>query len=152
MRLTAAELEKHNAKVLEIAKIRCANSKMPGITVSYPDYVKSGQDKVQLALPCGVILDKKRKVNAMQVRTGAFTTSLAKEKTKYDHQLGDTFQDNTDYLPFDATLVAAEGGELIEKQNKTSNAVANIVTEEPVVYKNIKVIKNDLYTKGILDI
>lgn len=113
MRLTDQELKKHNDKVMKIAEIRCANSSIPGLTVSYPDFMKSAdKGKVQLAIPCGVIRKEKRKVNAMQVRTGSFTVSLAKEKTKYDDELGDEYNDPTDYMPFSMDM--AEGGQLIE--------------------------------------
>lgn len=109
MRLTPQELKKHNAKVLKIAELRCANAAIPGFAVSFPDFLKSGIDHVQLALPCGVIRNQKRKINAMQIKTGAFTTSLAKEKTKYDDQLGDEYVDDTDYLPFDHSLMDGLG-------------------------------------------
>lgn len=117
MRLTPEELKKHNDKVLKIAELRCAKSDIPGLTVSYPDYMKGDSSKVQLALPCGIDRSKKRKVNAMQVRTGAFTTSLAKEKTKYDSEIGEEYNDSEDYTPFDFSVVSADGGELITQDN-----------------------------------
>jgi hypothetical protein len=87
----------HNAKALEIAKLRCKVNGMTGISVSYPDI---NMEQVQIALPCGVLRDKKRKVNAMQVRTGSYTISLAKEKTKFDDMLDPRYNDDTDYMPF----------------------------------------------------
>lgn len=97
MKLTAEELRMHNAKALEIAKLRCKVNGMTGIAVSYPDI---NMEQVQIALPCGVLRDKKRKVNAMQVRTGSYTISLAKEKTKFDDMLDPKYNDDTDYMPF----------------------------------------------------
>lgn len=137
MRLTPDELKKHNDKVLRIAKLKCEQSQIPGLTVSYPDFVKGDNSKVQLALPCGVIRDKKRKVNAMQVRTGAFTISLAKECTKYDAEIGEEYNDETDYMPFDFATISADGGEILSK--KAPIPVATPSTYSPTA-------------KGILDL
>lgn len=144
MRLTPEELKKHNDKVLKIAELRCAKSDIPGLTVSYPDYMKGDASKVQLALPCGIDRSKKRKVSAMQVRTGAFTTSLAKEKTKYDSEIGEEYNDPTDYMPFDFSEVSADGGELIEHGKDLKIAMSKPTS------------KLNMYTeaqhKGILDL
>lgn len=140
MRLTKEELAMHNKKVLKIAELRCAKSEIPGLTVSYPDYMKGDNSKVQLAIPCGVIRNEKRKVNAMQVRTGAFTISLAKEKTKYDDELGDEFNDPTDYMPFDSSVGTEEG------QFVTKATIEQKVKE--VALKDVKVMRS----RGILDL
>jgi hypothetical protein len=137
MRLTADELKMHNDKVLRIAELRCEKSNIPGITVSFPDFMKGERSKVQLALPCGIIRDKKRKVNAMQVRTGAFTTSLAKEVTKYDDELGPEYQDNTDYMPFIPDGTGESVGDLI------SHDEAKAYTKDT---------KKPVRMKGILDL
>lgn len=133
MRLTDQELKKHNDKVMKIAELRC-NTTIPGVSVSYPDYIKNtGWTGVQLALPCGVIRKEKRKVNAMQVRTGSYTTSLAKEKTKYDDQLGAEYTDPTDYSPF----IAPEGEKLL------THAIHNTdLNDKP----------DNIRSKGILDL
>lgn len=128
MRLTKEELAKHNAKVMKIAEIRC-DTAIPGVSVSLPDYINNlGWTNVQLALPCGVIREHKRKVNAMQVRTGSYTTSLAKEKTKYDDKLGNEYVDDTDYLPY-----TGEDGDIYVASNSSTTSVRS-------------------YAKGILDL
>jgi hypothetical protein len=137
MRLTAEELKMHNDKVLRIAELRCEKSNIPGITVSFPDFMKGDKSKVQLALPCGIIRDQKRKVNAMQVRTGAFVTSLAKEVTKYDDELGPEYQDNTDYMPF--------------IPDNTGEAVGDLISVEEV-QTYTKDVKKPTRMKGILDL
>jgi hypothetical protein len=142
MKLTAEELRKHNAKALEIAKIRCKVNDMAGISVSYPD---GDMERVQIALPCGVIRDKKRKVNAMQVRTGSYTISLAKEKTKFDDLLGDEYNDDTDYMPFVSDKIIPN--EEIEKIEKTEKPVAEKEENKLSKYPHIK---NS--SKGILDL
>lgn len=142
MRLTDQELKMHNDKVLKIAELKCAESNIPGITVSYPDFMKGDKGKVQLALPCGVIRSEKRKVNAMQVRTGAFTVSLAKEKTKYDDRIDARYNDPTDYMPFIPDS-SGEHGHII---NKTE--FDDIVDTKKSVMPGIVVKKS----KGILDL
>ena len=150
MRLTAEELKKHNEKVMKIAELRCEKSEIPGLTVSYPDYMRGDTSKVQLAIPCGVIREKKRKVNAMQVRTGAFVTSLAKEKTVYDDEIGDEFNDHTDYMPFDVNLVSDDGGRLVNRPHALGDN--SVAPSEVIAYENIKVIESPSFSKGILDL
>ena len=150
MRLTQDELKKHNDKVMKIAQLRCAKSEIPGLTVSFPDFMKGDTSKVQLALPCGIDRSKKRKVSAMQVRTGSFTTSLAKEHTKYDEEIGEEFQDNTDYMPFTFNVVASDGGSMVNNESKLPNEVIETAPVE-TVYKNIKIQKID-GSRGILDL
>lgn len=142
MRLTDQELKMHNDKVLKIAELKCAESNIPGITVSYPDFMKGDKGKVQLALPCGVIRSEKRKVNAMQVRTGAFTVSLAKEKTKYDDRIDACYNDPTDYMPFIPDS-SGEHGHIINKTDFDNMVDTRKPTIQGIVVKK---------SKGILDL
>lgn len=139
MKLTAEELRMHNAKALEIAKLRCKANGMTGISVSYPDI---NMEQVQIALPCGVLRDKKRKVNAMQVRTGSYTISLAKEKTKFDDMLDPKYNDDTDYMPFVSDNIIPN-----DQIKDTEEAKAPEVKQEVNQYPHI-----EKKSKGILDL
>jgi hypothetical protein len=143
MRLTDQELKMHNDKVLKIAELRCAESNIPGITVSYPDFMKGDRGKVQLALPCGIIRSEKRKVNAMQVRTGAFTVSLAKEKTKYDDRIDTCYNDPTDYMPFIPDSSGEHGHMVDHKVDFEDTTDTKSLTVQGIVVKK---------SKGILDL
>lgn len=142
MYLTDEELKKHNECCFQIAKHRCETSdlgKRLGIMVSMPTHLNNGMYRGQLALPCGIIKDKKRKINAMQARTGSCVISLAKEHTRYDDIIDPQSKDHTPYAEFSATPDEPGVGSFIAKES-----------EMPVDIENKKV--NNVFATGILDL
>lgn len=140
MRLSDEELRKHNEFCFQIAKHKLENSELGqhlGIMVDMPTHLNNGVYRGQIALPCGVIRDKKRKINVMQARTGSCVVSLAKEKTTYDDLLSPSLKDNTPYSDFLDPNDGMDAGVLIKKDEETPQA------------ENIS---DSVYTKGILDL
>lgn len=144
MYLTDEELKKHNEYCFNVAKLKCEQSeigKACGITVSMPDHINSGKCRGQIAFPCGIIRDKKKKISAMQARTGGCVMSLAKEKTKYDDLLDPSLKDHTDYAEFVVDNDNEELGKLIVKEPTPEVSAVTVQTSMDPIFK-----------KGILDL
>ena len=102
MRLSQKELEASNRKGMALYKELIENGSVGadlGIIVTMPTHLEYG---TQLTMPCYPDRNKRKKTSAMQKRTGAYSVSLAKEVTKYDHLLDGNYQDDTDYSEFNA--------------------------------------------------
>ena len=102
MRLSDEELQASNEKSMALYKELIEKGSLGsslGIKVSLPKM----DDRTIITPACLPIRSKRKKTSAMQKRTGPYSMSLAKEQTRYDHLISDSYQDNTDYEAFDAT-------------------------------------------------
>ena len=102
MRLTDEELQANNDKSIALYKKLIEQGSLGtslGIKVSSPPMAY----RTVITPPCLPMRAHRKKINAMQRRTGPYSMSLAKEKTKYDHLIDEAYQDNTDYAAFDVS-------------------------------------------------
>ena len=100
MRLSDKELQASNEKSMALYRELIEKGSLGsslGIKVSPPKM----DDRTIITPACLPIRAKRKKTSAMQKRTGPYSMSLAKEQTRYDHLISDTYQDNTDYAAFD---------------------------------------------------
>lgn len=118
MRLSQKELAASNRKGMALYKELIEKGSVGadlGIVVSMPPYMDYG---TQITMPCYPDRKQRKRTSVMQKRTGAYSVSLAKEVTKYDHLLDGNYQDDTDYAEFNAK--GDSEGEIVTNTTNTA--------------------------------